>query len=82
MRLTTKLMAHGAMVAVFFLVNLVTYSSGVAEYNKKHMTWFDILDYTIVTWMTVGFGNVYPTNAAAKMLSWAKMTAFLILVIA
>lgn len=80
--LARKLAMHAALVAAFFVLTLVAYRAGVATYNLDDMTWFDVLDYVIVTWTTVGYGNVYPTNAPAKVLSWGKMASFLAMALA
>lgn len=80
--LAAKLAAHAALILLFFLLNLAALQAGLATFNKEDVTWFDMLDYTFVTWTTVGYGNVYPTNAVAKVLSWGKMIAFLALTIA
>ena len=81
-KLALKLAFHALALAVFVLVNVISYRLGWAKYNAEKMSWFDVVDYTVVTWTTVGFGNVYPTNAFAKVVSWAQMTAFLALVMA
>lgn len=80
-RLFRKLALHVMVLTVFIMLNLIFYRLGWSKYNQEDMTWFDVVDYSVVTWMTVGYGNVYPTNAWAKMMSWAEMTAFLILTI-
>lgn len=80
--LMKKLLFHFLILSLFTLLNVIFHKLEWAEYNKENMSWFDVVDYSIVTWMTVGFGNVYPTNAWGKIMSWAQMTAFLVLILA
>jgi hypothetical protein len=70
---------HAAAILAFFLANLLLYRTGVAKYNRDDLTTFEVLHYTVVTYFTVGYGDVYPTSVPAQVLSWLNMATFFIL---
>lgn len=72
---------HALAIIVFFLANLSLYKSRLAKYNRDDLTWFEVLHFTVVTYFTVGYGDVYPTNVPAQILSWLTMCAFFILAV-
>lgn len=70
---------HAAAIIAFFLLNLALYRAGVATYNRDDLTAVEVLHYTVVTYFTVGYGDVYPTSVPAQVLSWLNMCTFFIL---
>lgn len=70
---------HAIAILVFFALNVTLYKTKIAEYNRKDLSAFEVLHFTVVTYFTVGYGDIYPTNAPAQILSWANMCTFFIL---
>ena len=70
---------HAIAILWFFFLNLTLYKMGIAKYNRDDLTTFDMLHYTVVTYFTVGYGDVYPTNVQSQVLSWLNMCTFFIL---
>jgi hypothetical protein len=68
------------------LLHLSLYAAGATRYNiddnGKKMTFMDIIHFTIVTQYTVGYGDIYPVNAVARILSWIHMMLFFMIAIA
>eukprot|EP00873_Tetraselmis_striata_P033677 jgi/Tetstr1/453941/TSEL_040860.t1 len=81
-RVWTKLALHFSLLVVMCLVNVILVVTKVAKYNVEEMSVFDTVHYTITTWTTTGFGDIHPTNVAAKIMSWVKMLLFLFVMIA
>lgn len=76
-----KITIHFAMIMVFVLLNMILYYGGIATYNKENMGVQDLIHYTVVTHHTVGYGDIYPENGVAKILSWLQMFAFAIVLL-
>lgn len=70
---------HAAAILVFFFLNLSLYRAGIAKYNRDDLSTFDVLHFTVVTYFTVGYGDVYPTSVPSQVISWLNMCTFFIL---
>nr|WRJ69826.1 putative ion channel [Oceanusvirus sp.] len=79
---TEKIVVHLSLLAFFCAVNSVLVLTKVAKYNVESMSVFDAVHFTITTWTTTGYGDIYPTNAVARVMSWIKMLLFLVVVVA
>ena len=66
-------------ILFFFAVNLALYRAGLAVFNRHKVSVMDMLHFTVVTYFSVGYGDMYPVNDIARIASWANMATFFIL---
>ena len=68
-----------AFVAVFFFLAFVFFSTGLFVYLKREEQWsfLDALYYTIITFLTIGLGDLAPTpHPLYYMVLWVFFTFF------
>lgn len=69
MRVWVSLLAQVLIMIVFFLTYTTFYYAGVAKFNKD-MNVMDLMHFSVITQSTVGYGDLYPVNAGARVISW------------
>lgn len=79
MSVLVSLLAQGLVMIVFFLVYATFFYAGAAEFNKD-MTVMDIIHFSVVTQSTVGYGDVYPVNSTARVISWLHIIATVVVI--
>ena len=77
-----KLAAVAALSVATAGVTVALYRAGVTRYSRENASVADLVHFTVVTQYTVGYGDIYPVNTAARILSWIHMFVFFAIVVA
>ncbi|AUF82121.1 putative ion channel [Tetraselmis virus 1] len=78
MSFVAKVAVHIILIITFFVINLTINITNKNAFSKE-LTTLDVFYYTVTTWTTTGYGDIYPVITVSKMIAVTKMLLFLVI---